>query len=311
MKPKILIASSSFYKMSLVSQKTLKKLEQKCVVVKNPHKRRLKTKELIKYGKDCIGIIAGLEPFGKEILQNLSNLKVISRDGVGIDNIDLKTAKKLGIKITNTPQATTQAVSELTICLMIALLRHLPQINQDMHQNKWNQLHGYLLQNKTVGIIGMGRIGKRVCELLKPFGCNIIGNDIKPDLAWFRRHKISHVHKRTLYKQSNIVTLHVSYSPQNFHLISYKQFSQMKKGVNFLNLSRGSIVNEKALIKYLTNKHISAAALDVFEKEPYIGSLAKLKNIILTSHIGASTLESRKQMQTDAVNNLLEELKKR
>lgn len=311
MKSKILIASSSFYRIPKVPKDIFEKLEEKYQIVKNPYGKRMKTEELIKYGKGCVGIIAGLETFDKSVLKLLFPiLRCISRDGVGTDNIDLRAAKKYGIVLKNTPAAATQAVAELTVGLMISLLRQIPQANQNLHQGKWNQVHGNLLCGKTVGIIGVGRIGKLVALLLKPFGCKIIGNDIKPDDGWFKKHKIPHVSKKTLFSKSDIISLHSSFLPANKHMINEKAFSQMKKGVIILNLSRGPIVDEKALVKKLRQGKAAAAALDVFEKEPYHGPLANMDNVILTPHIGASTHESRYLMQMGAIENLVEELEK-
>ncbi len=310
MKQKILISSSSFYRIPKLTQNKIKYLTKNYQIIKNPFKRRLKPNELIKYAKSCQGIIAGLEQFSAKTLEQLPRLKCISRDGVGTDNIDLKKAKKLGITVRNTPDANTQAVAELTIGLIISLLRHIPYLNNKIRKGEWLQLHGHLLEGKTVGIIGVGRIGKRLAQLLKPFGCHILGNDIYPDNQWFREQNISHVSKKELFSKSDIVSLHVSYLPQNENMINNQAFRQMKKGVILLNISRGGVIEEADLIKSLNSGKIAAAALDVFKSEPYKGPLTKMENVILTPHVGGSTHESRYLMQLMAVKNVVEELDK-
>lgn len=310
-KPKILIASSSFYRFPKISKKTWEKLERKYEITKNPFQRRLTQDELIKYGRECCGIIAGLETFNKTVFKNLAgSLRCISRDGVGLDTIDLDAAKKYGIVVRNTPSAVTNAVAEFAIGLVISILRKIPQINNDLHVGKWNQIHGNLLEGKTVGIIGVGLIGKKVAELLKPFNCKIIGNDVKPDIGWFKKNEILHVSKNYLFKKSDIITLHPSFSAGNKYLINEKMLAKMKKGVIIINLSRGMIIEEKVLVKKLREGFVAGAALDVFEREPYKGPLTKMENVILTPHISGSTEESRYLMQMGAIENLVEELEK-
>lgn len=307
---KVLIASSSFYRFPTDAVKALGKVRQKYRVIENQFGRRMTKEELLTAANSCVGIVAGLEEYDECLLKKLSgNLICISRDGVGIDNVDLMAAKRYGISVCNTALAATDAVAELTVGLIVSLLRGIPCLNNDTHQGKWIQNHGTLLQGKTVGIIGVGNIGKRLVKLLKPFGCKFLGNDLKPDLGWFAKNRVSNVSKELLYKNSDVVTLHASFLPGNRHLINSKSFSQMKKGAYFLNVSRGLMVSEKALIGALYSGKIAAAAIDVFEKEPYSGPLVEMDNVILTPHIGASTHESRYMMQLGAINNLLKVLK--
>jgi D-3-phosphoglycerate dehydrogenase len=145
---------------------------------------------------------------------------------------------------------------------------------------------------------------------LKPFGCTILGNDILPHLEWSKENNIPLIPLKELLKKSDIICIHVSYLPQNKHLINNTVFRQMKKGVLFINCSRGPIVDETALVQHLKNGRVQAAALDVFEQEPYQGPLIKFPNVILTPHIGGSTKESRYLMQLGAIENLVEELEK-
>lgn len=305
MKKKILIGDYMYNLVPKVPKNIWQKLEKKYDVVYHSHKRPLTKEQILKYAKDCIGIVAGIELYNAAVLKALPKLVCLSRTGAGIDNIDLKEAAKRKITICNCPETVTEAVAELSIALILSLLRNIPVANYQTHKGKWNQLHGNLLQGKTVGIIGMGRVGKRVALLLKPFGCEVIGNDIEPDNDWSLENKVPFVSKGELYKRSDIICLHPSYLPQNKYLINEDPFKDMKKGVLLLNLSRGSIVKESALITNLKNGRVRGVAIDVYETEPYLrGQLTKFENVIMTPHIGGCTHESRYLMQTKALENL-------
>lgn len=308
MKPKILITSSSFYKIPLYEAEDLKQLKAHFTVVSNPTGRRLTEPELIQAAHDCIGIIAGLEPYTDTVLQALPKLRCISRDGVGMDNIDLVMASKCHITVTNTAQAPTQAVAELTVGLMLALLRQIPTHHQTIIDHRWEQPHGHQLAGKTVGILGLGQIGKTVATLLQPFGCTLIGNDLNPDHNWGKAYHVQFVSKPNLYRRCDILTVHVSLNPQSRYLINDQVFKRLKPGSFFLNLSRGLVVKERDLIAALHENRLAGAALDVFEQEPYQGPLTDFPNVILTPHIGASTYQSRKKMQQQAIKNLISTL---
>lgn len=305
MKQKILLSDYMFSCYSLLPKGYLSNLNKKYDVLITDLKRKMTRREILTWAEDCVGIVAGSETYDEKVLNGLPKLRCISRTGAGIDGIDLDEARKHGVVVKNTPLAPTQAVAELTIGLMIALLRKIPDVNSKMHKRKWDQIHGGLLNGRTVGIVGVGNIGKRVTLLLKPFKCKVLGNDIDPDMGWFKKNKIKHVEKKELFAKSDVVTLHPSLLPGNKHMINKKAFDQMKNGVIILNLSRGQIIKEEDLIGSLKEGRVAAAALDVFEKEPYKGPLQKMNKVILTPHVGACTNESRKLMQIQAIKNLL------
>jgi len=304
-KPKILIADPQYDHIQLVPDSLWQELDQKFEVIRNPHRATLSKSQLQELIKDCVGTVAGIEPYDREVLEMSSNLRLISRTGAGLDSIDLAETKQRGISVMDCGAIVTQPVAELTVGLIINLIRHINEQNNFLHDGKWQQIHGSLLSDKTVGIIGLGRIGKLVAKLLQPFGCKIIGCDILPDSEWLATNNVELVNYEQLYSRSDIVTVHVNLTQDNFHLINQSAFTQMKKGVYFLNLSRGPVVDEGALIKLLRAGHFSGVALDVFEHEPYQGELSTFNNVILTPHIGASTTESRKQMEIGALQNLL------
>ena len=297
---KITITTTSFgnYDGSLLGGCQEKGLE----VVLNPHGRKVKSEELIDLAKDSIGLIAGTEDITKELLLKLPDLRVISRCGVGTDNIDLEAAKNLDIKIFNTPGAPTLAVAELTVGLILNLLRKVSLMHRELRNSQWHKRMGNLLYGKKVGLKGFGRVGKKVAELLKPFGCEIAYSDpfVEDELSGLRRLCLE-----DLLAWVDILTIHVSVSER---LIGEREFQLMKKGAWLVNTSRGGVVDEHVLYDYLKNGYLSGAALDVLEDEPYSGPLKELDNIIITPHIGSYAKESRLEMERQAVENLLEGL---
>jgi len=300
---KILISTSSFGKDDITP---LEYCRQGNEVILNPFGRKLTSDELIELASEVDGIIAGTEYIDKTVLEKLPKLKVISRCGVGMDNIDLDTAAELGVKVYNTADAPTLAVAELTVGLMLALLRRITLSDHGLRNSIWNKHMGSLLSGKNVGIIGFGRIGKKVAELLLPFRVNIAYYDIAPQDVKFPCQLRP---LEELLSWADIITLHCSTSHGAKTIIGKEELKQMKKGAYLINTSRGGLVDEEALYLSLKEGHLSAAALDVYEKEPYTGPLRELENIILTPHVGSYAKESRIEMEMQAVRNLLEGLK--
>lgn len=306
MQTKILISPTSFGSCGKQPLGLLEK--ENYEVILNPFERKMTSDEVIKLGKDCIGIIAGIEPLNARALESLPSLRCISRCGVGTDNIDLKKAKELGIMVRNTPDGPTRAVAELTVGVIFNFLRNISYCDRGIRKGKWYKGMGSLLLNKKVGILGLGRIGRAVAELLLGLGANVTGTDINPDIKWLETNKVSLLTLEDLIKESDILCIHISYSEDNRHIIGKKEIESMKKGAYLVNLSRGGIVDEDALCQALKSGHLSGAAVDVFEHEPYIGPLTELDNIVLTPHVGSYAIESRLKMEMQAVKNLLESL---
>jgi len=301
---KVLISISAFGECGRKPVDLLEKTS--LVLIRNTYGRRLQPQEVIDLGKDCIGMLAGLETLDEKVLTNLPRLKVISRIGTGIDNIDLEAAKRLKIAIYNTPDAPTQAVAELAVGLMLDLLRKISMMDRRMRQGGWKRSAGNIIKGKTIGIIGLGRIGKRVAELLQGLGALIIACDIVQDSSFLKGKDIKMVGMEKLLKNSDIVSLHLSGTDC---VIGNEEINMMKNSAYIINLSRGGILDETALYNALKDGRIAGAALDVFREEPYEGPLKELDNVILTPHIGSLTRESRAAMETEAVNNLLAFLK--
>lgn len=305
-KNKILISPTSFGKCGNEPIELLKKNNYE--VILNPFGRKMTPEEVISLGGDCVGVVAGIESLNSTVLESLPHLKCISRCGSGLDNIDIDKAKELEIEIKNTPEGPTRAVAELAIGLILDLLRKISLRDRAIRNGKWNKEMGFLLKDKTVGVLGLGRIGRTVAELLLKLDVKVIGSDIHPDIDWLDKANISLVSLEELLKKSDILCLHVSFSPKQDYLIGKNELSLMKKDSYLVNLSRGGVVDEVALFNFLKNKHLAGTAIDVFLQEPYSGPLKKLENVVLTSHVGSYARESRLQMEMDAVENLLEVL---
>jgi D-3-phosphoglycerate dehydrogenase len=295
---KILIGPSSFAALDETPMEML--ISKGFQVVENPFKRKLTKPELLRLlSEDVTGLIAGLEPLDREVLKQ-SNLKVISRVGSGLSNIDLEAAEEFKIDVRYTPNGPTRAVAELTIGAMLSLIRMVPLMDRDLHKAKWNKKVGLQLEGKTIAIIGFGRIGKCVAELLSNFKTKIIIVD-----PFIKQEEIDYpvFPLQDAIAQADIITIH---SSGDKCLIGPKEFSIMKKGSYILNPARGGLVSETALIKALDNEKVAGAWLDTYEIEPYYGPLKEYRQVILTPHVGSYTNDCRRQMETEAVQNLVD-----
>ncbi|MFA5147179.1 MAG: phosphoglycerate dehydrogenase [Candidatus Omnitrophota bacterium] len=304
MKERIAITLTSFAEYDTRPMDTLKK--RGLDIVSNAHRRTLAKGEIPELCAGCAGIIAGTEPYDSRTLAALSGLKVISRCGAGTDNVDLDAAGKMGIKVFNTPDGPTEAVAELTVGLIFSLARHIARSDRDIRNGVWNKRMGGLINGKKAGIVGFGRIGRRVAEILRALGAEVVFYD--PLKAAEKAKGLSGVRLEELLKGSDIVTLHIPYTKDNHHVFSSKELSLMKEGAVLINASRGGIVDEEALYGALKSGRLSGAAVDVFEKEPYSGPLKELDNVVLTPHIGSYARESRVSMELEAANNLIKGL---
>lgn len=276
-------------------------------VVKNPHGRRLseaEVAELIREHKPD-GLIAGVEPLTRAVLEGAKGLRGISRCGVGLDSVDLDAARELGVAVRNTPEAPVASVAELTVALILALLRHVPVADAALRRGEWPRIKGGLLEGKTVGLVGCGRIGSAVAQRLSGFGCKLIGFD--PALE---THPLcTLVSLDRVIAEADILTLHSPLVEATRHLIGAAQLEAMKTSALLVNTARGGLVDTAALVTALIDGSIAGAALDVFEEEPYTGPLTTMTDkTVLTSHIASSAREARQRMEEEAVANLMEAL---
>ena len=270
--------------------------------------RRFRPEDLFKLAVDATGVVAGVEPYDQQVLEKLSTLKCISRCGVGTDNIDLSFAEERKILVRNTPDVVTQPVAELTIAMILDLMRHLSYHTAVLKSRQWKKRAGNLLAEQNVGILGMGRIGKRVAKMLRALGVKVMGSDRYPDLDWAKRNSVKIVTTQELFQSADVLSVHLSPPEDGQTIMDQKAFSSMKNGAVFVNTSRGNLVDEEALFQALTDGKLAGAALDVFSQEPYKGPLCDLDNVVMTPHLATLTKESRLQMETESVQNLLESL---
>lgn len=301
---KILITTSSFGAADSAPLSRLRK--RGFEVVLNPHGRKLTEAEALELIRmhDPAGIIAGVEPLTYDVMAAATRLKAISRAGIGMDSVDMAAAAELGIVVRNTPDAPTQAVAELTLCMILALLRKVRLSDAGIRRGEWVRPMGNLLAGRTVGLVGCGRIGMRLSALLEPFGCAIIGTDPCPsDSACFPLTPLSE-----LLERSHIISLHLPYSAGVHHLIDAPALARMRPDAILINTSRGGLVDEQALAQALSENRIAGAGIDCFEAEPYDGPLRDLPGTLLTSHIGSYAQEGRILMEHQAVDNLIEAL---
>ncbi len=273
-------------------------------IIDNPFKRRLTRSEVIELLKpNVVGLLAGLEPLDAEVLRG-SHLKVLSRVGSGMTNVDLDAARELGISVHSTPSGPTEAVAELTVGALLSLMRMIPQMDADLHCGRWTKRIGRQLAGKTVAIVGYGRIGRRVADLLSPFRVRIIVID--PAASTDEGPAFERMTLEEALPIADVVTLHCSGEKL---LLRKSELSRLKHGAVLLNAARGGLVDQTAIVKALESGRLSGAWLDTFDQEPYAGALASCPNALLTPHVGSYTEECRLQMETEAVENLLRALK--
>jgi D-3-phosphoglycerate dehydrogenase len=246
------------------------------------------------------------------LMEHAPKLRVIGRAGVGVDNIDAEAATRRGIVVMNTPGANAVAVAELTIGLMIALARKVPAANTTMHAGKWEKknLQGSELRGKTLGILGLGRVGQEVAKRARGFGVEILGSDPFVSAAVARENGIALVPVEELFAKSDFLTLHVGLTPQTNGIINSKTLATMKKGVRIINCARGELIEDAAMVAALKSGQVAGAALDVFAVEPlkdspYFG----LDNVILTPHIAGSTAEAQEAVGVQIAMQVREYLK--
>jgi D-3-phosphoglycerate dehydrogenase len=297
--PKILITARSFKK----SKKALKLLEKENYeLVYNPFDRPLKESELIGLVSGVNAIVAGVDEITEKVIANaMPTLKIIARHGVGVDNVDLVAANKYGVIVTNTPGANSIAVAELTIALMLALVRHITTINVKVRENNWQRIMGIELNGKTLGIIGLGNIGCEVVKRLNSFNMKILAYDKYEKSEMIEKYNITYVSLDKLLEESDFITLHLSVTDETKGIINKRNLEKMKESAMLINTARGELIVERDLYDALKNKKIAGAALDAFENEPLRDSpFFELENVILTSHIGAYTAESVDRMATMA-----------
>lgn len=273
----------------------------------NPIGRKLKEDELAGMVRDVEVLIAGTEPITEKVMANAPRLKLISRVGIGLDSVDLMAAERRGIKVSYTPDAPAPAVAELTIGLMFSLMRSIHVANAQMHRGEWHRYFGRRLTELTIGIVGAGRIGGRVARHLRALGVKrLLVNDICPDACRFEGvDAIECVDKDTIYRESDLVSLHVPLTAQTKNMVRREHLLQMKPDAMIVNTARGGIIHEDDLAEVLNLGHLAGAAVDVFCEEPYQGRLSSVERCLLTSHMGSMSVDCRTRMEIEATEEAI------
>ena len=278
----------------------------------NPLNKKLTESDLIEMVADFDIIIAGTEPITEKVMDRASKLKFISRVGIGLDSVDLLAAKRNGIKVSYTPDAPAPAVAELTIGLMITLLRSVQLSNIQMHEGLWHRYFGRRIAETTIGLIGVGRIGARVLNRLTAFGTpRLLVNDIFPDKELNRKFKLEWVDKETIYKNADVISLHVPLTAATKNMIKREHLEMMKSDAVLLNTCRGGVINEDDLYNVMNTGHLSGASIDVFTQEPYTGKLRDIQRCLLTAHMGSMSLDCRIRMEIEATEEVVRFIKGR
>ena len=301
---KVLITTVPFGDKDRLPIELLEKIGFEYII--NPFKKKITEEQLAKIIPDFDVIIAGTETINENVLKNAKNLKFISRVGIGLDNVDLLLTQKMGIRVSYTPDAPSSSVAELTLGLMLSLLRSIHVSNLQMHKGQWYRFFGRRLEEVKIGIIGVGRIGTGVLKRLKSFNTSkILVNDINPNHELDDIYKLIWTSKEQIFKEADIVSLHVPLNHLTKNMVRKEQLLSMKNDALIINTSRGGIINESDLFEVMKSNHLNGAAIDVFEKEPYNGQLKLIKRCLLTSHMGSMSVDCRTRMEIEATEEAI------
>ena len=268
--------------------------------------RRLRREEMPDVLQKADAVLAGIEPYDAETLECLPRLRCISRCGTGTDSIDLEMARKRGVAVLTTPDEVVEPVAQMALAMLLALARNFPLHWNDSRRGEWKKRTGHLLSEWRVGIAGFGRVGKAFYEYLRPFGCAVRVYD--PNLPAQRfPPKIRCADLESLLRESDVLSLHAALPSDAPPLLGRREFALMRKDSRLINTARGRLVDEAALIEALESGHLSGAALDVYESEPYTaGKLCQLPQVLCTPHVASLTARSRGEMELRCARNVIE-----
>lgn len=281
-------------------------------VLTNEAGERFSKEKLVAFLSQCDVAIVGLDKINEEILLEVPNLKAISKYGVGLDNIDFVACNKYNVEVLHTQGVNKRSVSELTLGYMLSLFRNIYITSNLLKQGIWKKSGGTQLSEKTVGVIGVGNIGKDLISLLKPFGCTILVNDIINQDAYYKEHNLINTSKEEIYKNADVITIHTPLDTSTLGMINAEVLAKMKSSAFIINSARSGIINEEDLKFALQNGLIAGAALDVYTTEPPKDSeLISLPNLITTPHIGGNAQEAVEAMGMAAIENIIEWIKRK
>ncbi len=301
--PTILITSTSFGKKIKAPLETL--LSKGYDVRPNDLGRPMTPEELVERLAECDGCIAGLDHFTADVIRQAPKLKIIARYGAGIDRVDLAAAAEVGATVTNTPVANSDSVADLAVALMLAVARKIPAADRCVRDGRWENMYGTSLAEKTVGLIGFGRIGSRVADRVRGFRCRVLAVDPLLDAAAAEAAGVELVSLEELLAAADFISLHLPANEQTRGFINRERFAQMKPTAIVVNTARGEVIDQAALLEALREGQIGGAGLDAHAEEPPDPSpFEGLDNVVLTPHMGAYTEDALINMAEGAVENL-------
>jgi len=305
---RVLIGSRSFGQS--IPEHLLALEQAGCEVIPNGVGRAYRAEELLQVLPGMDAIITGTDELTAAVIDAAVGLKTIAKHGVGLETIDLEAAKTRGVIVSATPGANHESVADLALALLLALVRGVVKSHNNVTQGGWKAFYGMELEDKTLGIIGLGRIGKGVCRRAQAFGMKVIAHDPYPDLGWAEARGVPFVSVAELLAAADVVTLHAAAEMISGPLIGAAQLQTMKPTALLINTARGSLVDEDALVEALSAGWIAGAGLDAFCQEPPVNSpLLGLDNVVLTAHLGGRTLDAQRKQGEMCIENLVRVLK--
>ncbi len=306
---RVLIGSRSFGR---ATQEPLRRLQAAgCEVIPNTLGRAYRAEELRTALRDADAIITGVDQLTAEVLDSADRLRVISKHGVGLDNIDLQAARARGIVVTMTPDAIHESVADLTLALLLALARRIVPAHNSTYSGHWARFIGIELRDMILGIIGLGRVGKGVAARARAFGMQVLAYDVFHDETFASQHEITFVELDELLAHSDFISLHAALNSGTAHLIGASELARIKPTAYLINTARGGLVDEAALVEALRGQRLAGAALDVFQTEPLGANspLLQCENVLLTPHIAGQTEMGLQRIDEMAAENVLRVLR--
>lgn len=279
------------------------------IVVRNDSGGILSREAMKEKLADCEGIILGIDPLDAEVLAAAPNLRAVAKYGVGLDNIDLEICKRRGIKVSRTVGANSEAVADYALALMLAVARKLVPIDRCCRKRDWSKITSIDLYGKTLGIVGLGAIGKRVASRARGFDMTVLAHDVYWDEAYAATAGIQRADLDTICREADVISLHAALTDESHHCIDAERLASMKSTAILINTARGELVDCAALLTALQEGRIYGAGLDVFEQEPPTDpAWYALDNLVMGSHCSSSTVGATARMGHMAVDNLLHDL---
>lgn len=303
---KVFVSSTSFFQpQNAAAQALLHSFFDE--VVSNDLGIPLKGAQILERLEGCDAYIAGVDYITADVIERMpSCLRVISRYGVGVDRVDLEAARRCAIPVTNTPGANSTAVCELAFALMLCAARNVPQLHEAVTLGQWPRSEGIELAGKTLGIVGLGAIGKRLARRARAFEMEVMAYDPYFDQAFADANGVQNVDLDTLFQKSDVVSLHVPLNAQTQHMVDAQRIAEMRDGAIIINTARGGLIDEAAAAEAVRSGKLGGLGLDAFAQEPLLDSPLKgLPNVIFTPHTGAHTREAVAQMGLMSVQNAI------